>query len=443
MAGLWAWFSGLPRVARIVAWILLFPLVAPLAITRGQREPVGRLVAGITVFVITAPFWMAAYTSSAGPSNRESTSTAQVEAVGEEIQNEPASADGVAEPAASEQETDGNLAGQSGGGTDSSSTTSQLEQAPASPETGSSQARAPPAAEAADGVLVSALLAELIVAPEDPTGYDRSLFRHWITTNGCTTRNRVLIDESNGTAVIGSNCTVTSGRWFSQFDAVWVEVPSAIDIDHFVPLAEAWRSGARNWDEPTRRAFANDLSDPRTLIAVTASSNRSKSDRDPANWLPTNTAYRCDYVGTWVAIKHRWELTIDSREQAAIQRVLNGCGELRTSTTVAARPATAPPPAPAPAPTPAPAPAPAPVPAPVPVPAPEPPPSGGLPIVVFANCGELNAVYPGGVAKVGVTGDMVSGELRPFGKMPIFDDALYEANIRRDGDKDGIACEKR
>ena len=62
---------------------------------------------------------------------------------------------------------------------------------------------------------------------------------------------------------------------------------------------------------------------------------------------------------------------------------------------------------------------------------------------MFANCGELNAVYPGGVAKNGVTGDTVSGELRSFGKQPVFDDALYEANVRRDGDKDGIACEKR
>lgn len=80
---------------------------------------------------------------------------------------------------------------------------------------------------------------------------------------------------------------------------------------------------------------------------------------------------------------------------------------------------------------------------PAPPPAPEEPSSGGLPIQVFANCGELNEAYPGGVAKTGVTGDMVSGELRPFGRMPVFDDALYEANKARDRDKDGIACEKR
>ncbi|MQC48565.1 MAG: hypothetical protein DWG77_05660, partial [Chloroflexi bacterium] len=68
--------------------------------------------------------------------------------------------------------------------------------------------------------------------------------------------------------------------------------------------------------------------------------------------------------------------------------------------------------------------------------------TGGLPIQVFRNCAELNAVYPGGVARVGVTGNTVSGQLRPFGVQPVFDDALYQANTARDGDKDGIACER-
>jgi hypothetical protein len=77
-------------------------------------------------------------------------------------------------------------------------------------------------------------------------------------------------------------------------------------------------------DNTTRRAFAKDLTDSRSLIAVTTSDNRSKRDRGPADWLPPNTAHRCEYIGTWVAIEHRWELTIDSREQTAIQRVPDG-----------------------------------------------------------------------------------------------------------------------
>jgi len=69
-------------------------------------------------------------------------------------------------------------------------------------------------------------------------------------------------------------------------------------------------------------------------------------------------------------------------------------------------------------------------------------PTSAVTIQVFRNCAELNVAYPGGVAKVGVTGNTVSGTLRPFGITPHFDDALYQANIARDGDKDGIACEK-
>ena len=458
MAGLWVWFSGLPRFARIVAWVLLFPLVAPLAITQGRRDPVWRLAAGIAVFVVSAPFWVAAFTSGGSSTERQAAET-PVEAPAQEVEAEAEATEEAApetdtatddaEAAASEQEADSNGQSETGGGTESS-TTPQLEQAPPTPETDSSQARAPPTTETSDGVLVATLLAELTVAAEQPAGYDRDLFTHWITRSGCTTRNEVLRSESTITPTVSSSCTVTAGQWYSYFDDTWIDVPRSLDIDHMVPLAEAWRSGARNWDEATRRAFANDLTDPRSLIAVSASSNRSKSDRDPANWLPPNRAYRCDYIGSWIAIKHRWELTIDSAEQAALQRELNNCGELRTSPTVGAQPATAPPP-PAPTPEPEPIPEPAPAPTPDPGPAPDPAPgpspeepsSGGLPIQVFANCGELNAVYPGGVARTGATGDMVSGELRPFGKTPVFDDALYEANTRRDGDKDGIACEKR
>lgn len=207
------------------------------------------------------------------------------------------------------------------------------------PTTTTATIRGPPAtgapaagtAASTEGDLVRDLLAQLRVEPERPTGYDRALFPHWITTGGCTTRAHVLIRDARGTAVVEDNCRVTAGQWHSAFDDVHLTNPRSIDIDHLVPLAEAWRSGADTWDAATRRRFANDLDDPRTLIAVTASSNRSKGDKDPANWLPTHTAYRCTYVGTWVGIKHRWNLAVDTRERSAIERVLNGCGELRTS----------------------------------------------------------------------------------------------------------------
>jgi hypothetical protein len=143
-------------------------------------------------------------------------------------------------PAATDGDTGEDTADATGGGTDAASTTtSELEQAPTAPDVGSSQSRAPPAREAADVALVSAVLAELTAAPQQPAGYDRYWFPHWITRDSRTNRNRVLIYESNGTAATSSGCTLTSGQWYSHFDAAWVYVPRPLDIDHVVPLAEA------------------------------------------------------------------------------------------------------------------------------------------------------------------------------------------------------------
>jgi len=329
----WDGFRRLHIGLQIVNWIVLFPFVAALAISRGRREPVWRPALGTLTLVLLLPFWLVAvFFGSSTLSETETAGGVDAPATETNQQDSTSTSDGAAE-ATDETDT-------SPDATPPSLELPNLETSPAtngrstpgsdSPTTSEAQARAPPT-ESADGVLVSALFAQLTVAQESVGGYDRSLFPHWITTSGCTTRNRVLIRDSNGTAVTTTSCTVTSGQWYSLFDDVWVDAPRSIDIDHFVPLAEAWRSGAHAWDTASRRAFANDLTDPRTLIAVTASSNRSKSDSDPADWLPTNRSYHCDYVGSWVAIKYRWELTIDMREQAAIQRVLDGCGELRTS----------------------------------------------------------------------------------------------------------------
>ena len=98
--------------------------------------------------------------------------------------------------------------------------------------------------------------------------------------------------------------------------------PSDLDIDHMVPLKEAWDSGAWNWTAAQRQTFANDLSDPRALIAVTAGQNRSKSDRDPSNWIPPQKSYVCTYLSEWVAIKAKWKLSMDQSEFGRIKNLL-------------------------------------------------------------------------------------------------------------------------
>jgi hypothetical protein len=173
------------------------------------------------------------------------------------------------------------------------------------------------------------LLAELEVAPEARAGYDRDRFRHWVDDDrdGCNARREVLIDESLAPVRVVGTCQLRDGRWRSAFDGVETRDSSEFDVDHFVPLAEAWRSGAGEWNDRRRRAFANDLGDMRTLIAVSASSNRSKSDGDPARWLPPAADFHCTYVSDWVAVKTRWGLTVDTAERDAIASVLDGCAE--------------------------------------------------------------------------------------------------------------------
>ena len=159
---------------------------------------------------------------------------------------------------------------------------------------------------------------------QDGGGYSRTKFRHWITQpGGCTTREVVLIDERIDGTVAG--CRVVQGKWYSAYDGKVVINPRALDIDHFVPLKEAWISGASSWSAQKRQAYANDLGWAGSLIAVTASTNRSKSDRDPAEWLPPRAGERCTYVYTWVAVKMRWGLSMDPQERKAIDQVIATC----------------------------------------------------------------------------------------------------------------------
>ena len=163
-------------------------------------------------------------------------------------------------------------------------------------------------------------------AAETRAGYDRSRFTLWVDADGdCQdTRDEVLAAES---LVPVSGCDVQRGQWLSYYDGVTTRASSGFDVDHLVPLAEAWDSGAKRWNAATRQRYANDLRDPRTLVAVTASSNRSKGDRDPSEWMPRLGA--CRYVRQWVAVKIRWRLTADRAEKQALRRTAAGCPDSR------------------------------------------------------------------------------------------------------------------
>ncbi|MFJ2781838.1 HNH endonuclease family protein [Kitasatospora sp. NPDC087315] len=186
---------------------------------------------------------------------------------------------------------------------------------------GSAQAALPSPVSAATARTYLASMAAIAESHAD--NYDRALFPHWITISGtCDTRETVLKRDGSG-VVTNASCAAVSGSWVSVYDNATTSNASSFDIDHLVPLAEAWRSGAWAWTTDQRKAFANDLTRPQ-LLAVSASSNRSKGDQDPAHWLP-QASYRCTYARAWVQVKYFYGLTVDSAEKSALTGILNGC----------------------------------------------------------------------------------------------------------------------
>ena len=169
-------------------------------------------------------------------------------------------------------------------------------------------------------------LDELTVAVSvSMSGYSRGRFPHWRPDGGgsCNVRDTVLRRDGSDIRV-SRGCNVVDGQWYSPYDDTVLHDPDKVDIDHMVPLANAWRSGASSWDDQKRGDFANDLARPE-LLAVSASSNRAKGDQDPAQWRPPNRSYWCEYAVRWIAVKHGWRLTVTTAEKAALSEMLRTC----------------------------------------------------------------------------------------------------------------------
>ncbi|MFE5591186.1 HNH endonuclease family protein [Streptomyces sp. NPDC056549] len=195
----------------------------------------------------------------------------------------------------------------------------------------SASATPPPAApggDAADGgVPLAEAIRKISVAAEAREGYKRGAFKHWVDADkdGCDTREEVLLAEAVKAPEQGAGCKISGGSWKSLYDGAVVNDPKGLDIDHVVPLAEAWDSGADAWSAERRQAYANDLDADRSLIAVTAKTNRSKGDKDPARWMPPAASAQCPYLADWIAAKLRWNLTADTAEAAALTRYAAAC----------------------------------------------------------------------------------------------------------------------
>ncbi|MFB7918063.1 HNH endonuclease family protein [Streptomyces sp. NPDC056061] len=179
--------------------------------------------------------------------------------------------------------------------------------------------------EPPDATKARELLAGLVVADEaDVPGYSRAKFPHWITQHGTCDTREVVLQRDGEDVVQDDQCRATSGTWYSEYDGRTINSASGIDIDHIVPLKEAWRSGASKWTTDERRAFANDLVHSQ-LIAVSAGSNQSKGDKDPAAWRPPLESYHCTYSRAWISVKAEYALTANPAEADALSQMLDTC----------------------------------------------------------------------------------------------------------------------
>lgn len=164
--------------------------------------------------------------------------------------------------------------------------------------------------------------------PGTMQGYSRARFPHWSDQGKkCDTRETVLARDGKDVQQ-NAECRATGGTWVSLYDGLTVTDAAKLDIDHMVPLAEAWRSGARAWTDVERKAFANDLTRPQ-LLAVTAKTNRSKGDQSPALWQPPAKESWCQYGRAWTTVKAHYRLTVTQPEKDRLTEMIDTCEAAR------------------------------------------------------------------------------------------------------------------
>ena len=196
----------------------------------------------------------------------------------------------------------------------------------------STAAGAPPPPSVEDA---RSMLEGLAVAPScSMVGYSREQFPHWASEaetygwtepdGSCDVRDAALIRDGEGIA-IDDDCSITAGTWLDPYTGRTLTDPSEVDIDHVVPLANAWRSGASSaeWSTADREAYAND---PEVLLSADDAANQTKGDKGPEAWKPPNRDYWCEYARRWVWIKSDWQLTVNPAEKKALDEMLGTCG---------------------------------------------------------------------------------------------------------------------
>lgn len=185
---------------------------------------------------------------------------------------------------------------------------------------------------------VSNSLNGLTIADAEKVNYNRDEWNHWTNVRSCwTVREAVLardavsgslvLKDSNGKETTDANaaCEVISGKWVDPYTGKEFSNPKDLDIDHMIPLKYAAAHGGQAWDKGKKEQYANDMNFPGHLLAVSASANRSKSDKGPGSWEPSNDSYDCAYATNWVTVSKNYGLTVSQKDADVLNKMLETC----------------------------------------------------------------------------------------------------------------------
>ncbi len=185
-------------------------------------------------------------------------------------------------------------------------------------------------AKVSAGSAIKALATLAVKGRAAKTGYSRQLFSDgWGQIGSCDTRNFILKRDltqiawrRNGTCLVASGVLNDpyTGRIIHFVRGLKSSL--AVQIDHVVPVSDAWQKGAQQISSAQRYSFYND---PLNLLAVDGPTNEAKSDSDAASWLPPNKAFRCAYVARQIAVKAKYRLWVTAAEKYAMQNILASC----------------------------------------------------------------------------------------------------------------------
>ncbi|TDC06637.1 HNH endonuclease [Nonomuraea longispora] len=180
--------------------------------------------------------------------------------------------------------------------------------------------------QAEAGAMARRMLAQLKVSrPLSIRGYSHRRFQpRWAPHKGkCSVREVVLARDGRRVRK-NAACHPVEGVWYSPYDGKKLKSERLVDVDHVVPLAYAWRSGASRWSWARRRAFANDLTRPE-LITVSHSTNIAKGAKGPQSWRPPRRAHWCRYAVSWITVKRHYRLFVTRNEKIALLNMLRKC----------------------------------------------------------------------------------------------------------------------